>query len=61
LQDIAEERKEKGNCNQTDKRKKENGFMGEGTKNLGNVQHLLEDGRHFLGLDVDNGERLGSI
>jgi hypothetical protein len=61
LYGIAEERKEKGNCNQTDKRKKENGFMGKGTKNLGNVQHLLEDGRHFLGLDVDNVERLGSI
>jgi hypothetical protein len=35
--------------------------MGEGTKNLGNAQHSLEDGRHFLGLDVDNVERLGSI
>ena len=46
---------------EADKRKKENGFMGKGTKNLGNVQHLLEDGRHFLGLDVDNVERLGSI
>jgi hypothetical protein len=46
---------------EADERKKENGFMEKGTRNLENVQHFLEDGRHFLGLDVGNVERLGSI
>ena len=57
LYGIAVERKEKGNCNQTDKRKKENGFL----ESLGKAHHLLEGGRHFLGLDMGNAERLGSL
>jgi hypothetical protein len=35
--------------------------MEKGTRNLENVQHFMEGGRHFPGLDAGKVERLGSI